>query len=415
MLGRISFYETHKDIQQALSQRKMEQNKIGNQLATQNKIQELRDDPIAAAHGSRYASMLVRKEALSEQNREVYDTLQFSEGYVRQMVTMLQEGRELAIQAANGTFSSEDRELMAEEVNQLLEEMVTLANARDADGRYIFGGSRTNTPPFRDLRTVSSRLHKDVITDVEYVGSNRANMLAISDDDLVPRAIPGSELFWSGDTQITSGNDVMGYMVTEDSTIVLNNVPVMLSRGDSIHTIIRKINSSSAPLNASLDVMTGQFRLTTTNGEQAWISDEVGDVMQTLGVINGNGAPPYNISGDAIAFEETIFDTMITLRDTMYSDNYSDIGGRALASIDNGISSMLNGLGKIGAITERLDVVYRRLEESDIPNITKQLDSQVSIDIAETIIKWQEVLQAQQAAYQVSSHMMQTSLLQYLQ
>ena len=414
MLGRISFYETHSDIKRSLSIKNTEQNKIANQLATQNKIQELRNDPISAAHGSRYASVLVRKEALSEQNRETYDSLQYSEGYVNQIVNVLQEGRELAVRGANGTFSKNDRGFIAEEVNQLLEEMVALVNTQDGDGRYIFGGARTNIPPFRALKTVSNRLHKDVITEVEYMGSNRANILEISDQDFVPRSIPGSQLLWSGTTRITSSRDIAGYAVEEDATIVLNNTEITLSQGDNIQTIVRKINDSEASVNASVDSFTGNFLLQTTGHEQAWISDSAGTVMQDLGIINDTGNPPYNISGDASKFDETVFDTLIRLRDSLYEDDYNDIGGKALASLDGGLQSTLSSLGKIGAITERLDIVYERIDAKDIPTVTKQLHSQISIDMAETITEWQSLLQAQQAAYQVSSQMMQTSLLQYL-
>lgn len=414
MLGRISFSKSHMDIQNALAIKNKEQNTLSNQLSTQNRVQELRQDPMSASHGSRYASALVRKEVFSKQNREVYDTLQLTEGYMRQMIDMLQESRELSIRAANGTFTAQDRSYMAEEINQLIEEMSNVANSQDAEGRYLFGGSRTNLPPFREIRLVSNRLHKDVITQMEYVGSNRANMIEVSDNDLVPRSIPGSEMLWSRHTVVYGEEEALNFIVSTDSEIVLNNVAISLSRGDSIHAIIEKINRSPASVNASVDTFSGQLQLTGTNNEQMWISDNVGTVMTDLGIINDTGNPPFNYAAGAKVFEENLFDTMIRLRDAMYQDDYGDIGGRALASIDSGLNSVLGGLGKIGAITERLDIVYRRLDEKDIPNITKQLDEQLAIDMAETIVRWQESLQAQQAAYQVSSQMMQTSLLNYL-
>lgn len=414
MLGRISFAQTHRDIRYAIATQNLEKNKIGNQLSTQNSVQELRDDPIAASHGSRYASLLVRKEAFIEQNRETYDSLQYSEGYLKQMIDIFQAGRELAVRAANGTFAKSDRIYMAEEINQFIEEMGVTANAQDADGRYIFGGARTNIPPFRTLRTVSDRMNKDVITEVEYVGSNKSNMIEISDKDLVQRSIPGSELLWARQTHIVGNRDVMAYSVEEDSEIIINNIPIALSRGDSIHAIITKINQSQASMNASLNTFTGKLQLQGTDSEQVWISDASGVVMQDLGIINDTGNPPFNISGDANIFEETVFDTLVLLRDSMYSNDYNDIGGRALASIDKSMNSVLEGLGKVGAITERLDVVYERLDSKDVPNLTKQLDEQVAIDIADTIIRWQELLNAQQASYQVSSQIMQTSLLNYL-
>jgi flagellar hook-associated protein 3 FlgL len=56
--------------------------------------------------------------------------------------------RELAIQAANSTLSPSDRRAIAAEVEVRLDELIGFANTRDAQGEYLFAGSRTDTLPF---------------------------------------------------------------------------------------------------------------------------------------------------------------------------------------------------------------------------------------------------------------------------
>ena len=51
-------------------------------------------------------------------------------------VDILQKVRELAVQAANGIYSKENRENMAVEVDELLKELVTTANSRYQDNIY---------------------------------------------------------------------------------------------------------------------------------------------------------------------------------------------------------------------------------------------------------------------------------------
>jgi flagellin-like hook-associated protein FlgL len=59
----------------------------------------------------------------------------------------MQRVRELTVQAANGTINESDRRSLGQEVDQLLQQMVGLANAQRA-GRFLFGGTESGRPPF---------------------------------------------------------------------------------------------------------------------------------------------------------------------------------------------------------------------------------------------------------------------------
>lgn len=413
MLGRVSFHQMHTDISRSIADKNRQQDIVNNQLSTQEKLQELRTDPMAAYKGSRLSSNISRKEFFVETNRDTYQTMQLSEGYIRQSVDILQRSREIAIQAANGTLNPENRDDMATELNELIEELGNMVNAQDGEGNYLFGGARTNIPPFRLLRTVSDRSHKDLITEVEYMGSNKPNMVEISDNNLVPNRLVGSEIFWTEHTYIEGKREVLNYAVSEDSEIEINNVTVKLNRGDSVQSIVEKINNSPADITAKISNFSGRLEISGVDARQIWISDKTGQVMQDLGIINAS-SPPDNISSDASVFQENIFDTLINLRDSMYNSDYLEIGGQALGNIDNGMDSVFTSLAKVGAITNRLDYSYERLERWDIPEMTADLDNQIAIDMAETIVKFQELIRAQNASYQVSSQAMNTSLLNYL-
>ena len=414
MLGRITFYKTHNDITNNMLQNEKNLNSIQNQIATQQRLEKLSDDPIAAAHGTRYASVLVRKEVFSKQNRQMYDSIQITEGYARQAIDIIQESRELAVRAANGTFTKSDRENMAEEINQFIEGLYALSNSQDADGRYVFGGTRTDVPPFRGLRLASNRMNKDVLNTVEYIGSNNVGIASISDVDKIPRNVAGSQMFWSRQTRLQGTIDALAYTVAADSRITINSVDIPLTEGDTVYSIIDKINSSVSNVQASLDSVSGGLVIQSNEEEQLWLNDATGDTLQSLGLVDGS-LPPYNISSNANVYQETAFDSLIRLRDAMFEDNYNDIGGRVLASLDNSLESVLHNVSKLGAITERLDIVYERLDAKDIPNLTRQLDNQVSVDITEAIQRMAEFMKAQQAAYAVGSRIMNTTLLDFLQ
>ena len=94
---------------------------------------------------------------------------------------VLQRARELAIQAANGTASSSDRQKIAVEVEQLGEALVALANARSGED-YIFSGLRTRTAPYASVSSV-------------YAGDGGALQARIAPGVTVNASVPGNEAF----------------------------------------------------------------------------------------------------------------------------------------------------------------------------------------------------------------------------
>jgi flagellin-like hook-associated protein FlgL len=56
---------------------------------------------------------------------------------------VLQRAKELAVQASNGTNSSSDTQAIAQEANQLYQQLIKLSNTNYA-GRYIFSGYKTD-------------------------------------------------------------------------------------------------------------------------------------------------------------------------------------------------------------------------------------------------------------------------------
>ena len=94
--------------------------------------------------------------------------------------------KDLAIQAANDTMSTADRDIIAVEVKSLRNELISLGNTRDVEGNFIFSGSRTETQPFVI----------DVATgDVAYAGDNRRLFAAVSESRTIQSNTDGTEIF----------------------------------------------------------------------------------------------------------------------------------------------------------------------------------------------------------------------------
>ena len=144
-MRRISSDMMNTDTQFWLRRREDAMTSMQNRMNRQTRIENPRDDPMAAAHAVRYDSFASRLMRYEENIQYTMDRSRIAEGYMRQTQDIMQRVRELAVTGANGTFSPEDTAAMAVEVDQLLAELVSLGNARGPDGDFLFAGDKSKT------------------------------------------------------------------------------------------------------------------------------------------------------------------------------------------------------------------------------------------------------------------------------
>ncbi len=99
------------------------------------------------------ASVATRISNLDSRLREIerYKTnVETAQNYVNMYDTTLQEVssiylriKELAVRGANDTLTNEDRVAIAEELNKINEQLVSIANT-EISGNYVFGGAKNN-------------------------------------------------------------------------------------------------------------------------------------------------------------------------------------------------------------------------------------------------------------------------------
>ena len=101
MTGRVSTNMTAGGVQMNLRRQEVKVNKANGQMGSQNRIQELRDDPIAAGHLVRYQSYLSRVNTFENNAKVLSDEFSIREGYMNSSLDMMQRVRELAVTGAN--------------------------------------------------------------------------------------------------------------------------------------------------------------------------------------------------------------------------------------------------------------------------------------------------------------------------
>lgn len=117
------------------------------QLASGKSIRRPSDDPSGASKALKLRSDLSMNEQYIKNADNALSWLNITETALRDIGDTLQRARELTVQAANGTFTPENRAAIADEIEQLQQHIFQVSNSTYA-GRYIFGGFRTDMPPF---------------------------------------------------------------------------------------------------------------------------------------------------------------------------------------------------------------------------------------------------------------------------
>lgn len=413
-MKRISTQMPNDDMQYHMRMREWRMNEVQNRMAEQTRVKELRDDPIAAAHSTRYTSKIQRLTRFTRNIDTVRGNLRIAEGYMASANDILHRVREIAVQGANGVYTDQEKAYMAEEVNELLNELVEIANARNGDGSSIFAGDRTGGNAFRVLSGSVPWTDKQVITSVDYVGTAAPGKVEVSEGSYVEAALQGNRVFWAEHQQVFSNVDAQDFQVREDSEILVDGMKILLKSGDSVHSVIAKINDSGAAVKASLDPVRNSLMLTTTVPHELMLEDAgEGRVLQDLGVLTDRGRPPDNYHEDARVAGGSLFDMVIHLRDSLYEGNTLQVGGGALKGLDLAQDNLLSSMAHLGALDERMQVVEKRLAH-EIPELKEKNSKEVDIDLAEAITDLKMLEYTHKAALQTAARILQPSLMDYL-
>ena len=397
-----------------MNERDFRMSEVQRGIASSRSINNLRDNPIDAAHITRLDSAGTRVERYLENIDYVRGRWSQAEGYMNEAVNIVQRLREISIQGSNGTYSPDDMEYMAVEVDALIAELASVVNAKGGDGQYLFAGDDVQAPPFVVETGRVPGLNRSAITGIRYAGDLGRSRMEITDGQTVETNLRGNEVFWAEQQQVFGARDSEGFAVTEANRFILDGKEVNLLPGDNIHAVVRKINDAGAAVKASLDPVTGSLNLETTVPHQIWLEPAEGNALTDLGILSeAGGKPPANWHTDAVVAGGSLLDQGIALRDSLLSGDQERVGGAVVGGLDKGLDSLLRNLADLGAKTERLEISSGRLAEE--AGALQDWESVLAdLDITQAITEMSMLEYTQKAAYQVAGRVLQPTLMDFL-
>ncbi|HNX24719.1 MAG TPA: flagellar hook-associated protein 3 [Spirochaetota bacterium] len=393
---------------------------IQNQLATGKTVQTPRDNPIAASNQMLYRTRLTEIDQYISNINETQSRLNEVDTALQSTTRIFQRIRELAVQGANGIYSNfERKEAAAAEINQLLEEVVSLANTRGATGKSIFGGFKTGTEdqpnPFVPIyMTLTAGRQGDAMIGVEYRGNIGGQTREVGKNDFMDVNIPGNKVFWATDQVLTSSQDATNYSSASNQVIKIDGKEISISAGDNIDIIVDKINNAGLSLTAAKGGVNNLI-LSTTAPHQIWVEDKgSGTVLQDLGIINKNyPQPPNNIDSTVTIGGMSIFEMIIQVRDDLVRGDQELVGGRDLGLIDMALDNILKHLASTGAKQNRAEELAKKAEYEK-GNVTEILAKNEGIDYPETIMNFKWLESVHEYALSVGAKTIKSTLMDFL-
>ena len=413
-MHRISSNMNNMNTQSALRLQESKLNRANNQISSQQKLLNLRDDPIAAGHLVRYQSYLGRVKNFEKNALTLSDEFAVREGYMQNSLEIMQRVRELAVTGANGIYNEEDMKNMATEVDELLKSLIQNANAIDTDGKAIFAGTNTKTTAFDIEMGNVEGSGVPLIQNVRYNGNIDVNQVEVDENKYLVNDNAGNKTFWAENQQVFGARDASQWQANSDGIIRIDGVEVKIKEGDNIYSVISKINNSGAAVKASLDPVRNGLNFETTDARQLWLEDVDGSVLNELGIIkDASQRPPYNLGDGVRVSGGSMFDAVIAFRNALLSGDQESIGGRVLGVLDLGINSLVTRLAKSGSEYERAQLNATRSSKLAL-DVTQQISREGDLDYTEAITNLKMLDYTNQATLSQAGKMYSSTLLNYM-
>lgn len=271
--------------------------RLNAQISSGSRLLSPADDAVAYTRAKNLRGVLAATAQYQDNIGRLDERLSVAESALASMDTLLNRAKELALDQANPTYDANQRAVMAQEAQQLIDQLVVLGNTQ-VDGQYIFSGYATGTPAFDATGA--------------YGGDSGVRSIEVGEGVQMAENLTGDQ-FLKG---AGGGVDAFGLLTQLRDALLTNDVAGISATIDPLTTAIDQVTRAR---------MTTGFRLTSLASQRDTL-DEV--TFQTRKLLSGA--------------EDVDMTTAVS--ELVQQQNTLDVARGALARILNG-SSVMNLIG----------------------------------------------------------------------
>jgi flagellar hook-associated protein 3 FlgL len=398
---------------------KIEQNQA--KIASGKSISEASEDPEKAIKVSALDERIQKTNVFLSNLNTANTRLGAADTVLSSVSSVLTRVTELAIQGANDTYSDSDKRMIQAEVVELRNELLSLANAKDSQGKPLFSGSTGEENPFFQKTDGS----------IGYRGNNQRSYVRSTANTTVADSLSGAEIFYSEmpDGKRVSYFDILDNLISSlETSTEFQSSAVIEEPGSSLIKIqsTDRVNQFSFDLVGHFGEVKVEFS-TTNNG----ISDAI-QALNNLTAVTGITAGKDQ-SGQGIVLSNT--------GDHLEIKNFSD--GTEFGNNENQIlcigedgneQRVINGLRRVNKNLALINSAHENiaLKQATLGALVNQVDSSIrtnenlrdilqisfsdiaAADLEKLITELQSLLVNRDVARQTYTNITQTTLFDFI-
>lgn len=386
----------YNNVSYALYLHSVEMARLQEQTTTGSRINRPSDDPSCS-----YRVVTLNSQEKSLGNyinnlSETVSTLELSSTVIQEIGSALTETKVRLTQIMGGIYQEESRKRAAEGINDILEQIVSLANTKNM-GQYLFGGNNTTSAPYLAERTNGE------ITGVTYQGSLENREIEVASGIKSSAFQVGYDIFGSDDR---SDPVFLGDTGAKAGTGTSN------LQGDAWLTV----TGSAGNYTLSIDDGLSTFYTDGTDTNLAVTDSRTGKILYVdTTEINSTGVELVSVPGTY-----DMFNTLVSIRDML--KNEKELSGAQLRELqDNSLIALeeINELivqaevsvgSKIGFLDNLKDSLTKlKYDAEDESTLLQEADiAQIAVDLSRREVLYQMSLS-------IAGKLMSISLLDFLE
>ena len=213
------------DLLAAIARDRQAQNTALQQLSTGLQVNQLSDNPAAAASDVLVHVQTGQDDQYLQNISDLQSQFQTADAALSSVVQAVTQAVSLGVEGANGTLNDSDRQAVAQHLTGIRDQVLSLAN-QTYQGNYLFAGTATSTQPFT--------LDATQPNGVAYNGNDGVNSVQLASGLKSAINVPGDQIFTN-----PSGNLIGS----------LNNLITAVQNNSGIAAASTSLNQAASELN----------------------------------------------------------------------------------------------------------------------------------------------------------------------
>ncbi|NBS11796.1 MAG: flagellar hook-associated protein 3 [Gammaproteobacteria bacterium] len=392
--------------------------KLQEKVASGKELVRPSDGVDLALNISRLKSSIAKLDSYKDSLNAVNDRLRIEESYMTGTSDVLRQIKTLTLQGANASTSLSDKNVIATQIEELINELVNQANGTDVNGNFLFAGTRVATRPYQlDDSGVFRYQGDQVNTSVDF-SSTRQTVIGRSGPDVFQSVFTGEmlnvvpgiydiELTGSveeGDLfQVSLDGVTYGYTAEsgDSAEIVL----------EAIQTEIEAAIAAGTHESITLSVVDNTMTITADDGHDRRI---IGTTVNATDGVESQGLTVTQTQEPDPGRPEKIefFESLQGLTDLLRVGDQQAVQGK-LDELDQMIDQATLGLADIGVEMSTIDAQIAINDDLKL-SLQAALSGKEDLDYAAAITKMQAQMLSLEAAQSSFAKISQLTLFDYI-